>query len=123
MLEKLKIQRKDAFSLLSLILIGVFAFQVANKSLYTHSHILAFGQVVTHAHPFDKSEGEGDPKSHRHTQAEMIILNQVNILFVCIIVIFLIGLTYSKLKLNSILVADYRPVYLCHRKGRSPPSL
>ena len=120
--RKLKIQQ-NFLSVFSLILIVLFAFQIVNKSLYTHSHILAFGQVVTHAHPFERSDDNGDPKSHRHTQAEMIILDQVNILFVCIIAIFLIGVSFSKLKLNQSFAVDYSPVYLCNRKGRSPPSL
>ncbi len=122
MFESLKIQR-NFLSILSLILIVVFAFQIVNKSLYTHSHILAFGQVVTHAHPFDKSDDNGDPKSHRHTQAEMIILDQVNILFVCILAIILLRVSFASLRLNTGYIVDFAPVYLCHRKGRSPPSL
>ncbi len=104
-------------------MIGVFGFIIVNNSLYTHSHVSAFGQVFTHAHPFDKSDGEGDPKSHRHTKAEIILLDQVNLLFVCILVIILLGASFNGVRLNQRILVDFSPVYLCHQKGRSPPSL
>lgn len=117
---KLKINLSP-LSLLSLILIGVFGFIIVNKALYTHSHVLAFGQVVTHTHPFDKSERETG-KSHRHTQAEMLILDQINNIFCSLTLMMIVALFAPRIISQSCIIRKTTAVYFFSSSGRSPPS-
>ena len=73
--------QKRFFSIVAIILIGIIALQLANKSVYLHSHILPDGRLVAHSHPYDKSADDQPFKSHHHKQTEFVILELFNLLY------------------------------------------
>lgn len=57
--------------------------------LYTHSHVLDDGTVITHAHPYDEGSGSSPFPSHHHSNAELLIFSILNFLtFVALAVLF-----------------------------------
>lgn len=79
---QIRLVKKNIFILVTaLLLITVFAFQVVIKSTYTHSHKLAEGKVITHAHPYDKANDSKPFKSHNHTQAEFVFIANLEIIY------------------------------------------
>ncbi|TAJ14723.1 hypothetical protein DMA11_04095 [Marinilabiliaceae bacterium JC017] len=55
------------------MLIVMFAALVVNKALFTHFHITASGQWISHAHPFSKDS----QKNHTHTDQEICFFQQI----------------------------------------------
>ncbi len=103
------------------LLITLFAFQILNKSLYIHTHKLADGSVIVHAHPYNKSSDTAPVKSHEHTQTEILFLiNMKNLwvfAFLSIVMLFII-------KEGIIPTATYSvfsSAYIILHKGRAPP--
>lgn len=104
------------------LLIALFAFQVVNKSVYTHSHKLANGIIVTHAHPFNKSDDSNPYKSHQHLQTDFIFFENLEILF---LVLFTIVAAYEIAKESQSKIYSFP--YSCSSliasvKGRAPPA-
>lgn len=72
----------------SILLILITGLIILNKASFTHTHILADGTVITHAHPFEKSAT--DPEgSHEHTNWEYAFLHNLDAL----IPLIMLGLT------------------------------
>lgn len=53
----------------------IFAILV-NDSLFFHSHELANGTIITHAHPVLTQE-QGEKENHGHSELELIILDLI----------------------------------------------
>lgn len=68
---------RRTFALVFLVFILLI---VANKTFYTHSHVLDDGTVITHAHPYDKGADNAPLKNHHHTTAELLLFNILNFL-------------------------------------------
>jgi hypothetical protein len=66
--------------ILSLMLIGIVGIYMYSQAVYTHQHILKDGTIITHAHPYDKSDSKPF-KSHHHSQSELILLSVLKVLF------------------------------------------
>ena len=65
---------------------------IANKALYMHTHKMADGSIIVHAHPYNKSDDPKPFKSHQHTKAEFLFLENLESLFLLTFLIFsLIG--------------------------------
>lgn len=56
--------------LFSYLCLSILLLQIVNKSIYIHSHRLANGMLVMHAHPFNKQKDNAPFKSHKHTNLE-----------------------------------------------------
>jgi hypothetical protein len=113
---KNNIKKELAFCLLSLVLV-----LVVNNSLFTHVHVLENGNLVVHAHPFQKSGQTGSGIAHSHSAIEFQVLETLHhILFISFnasITIFLILVAQQpkkvKQSLNQHLLISF--------PGRSPP--
>jgi len=57
------------------------AIMVANKAVFTHSHLLLNGQVISHAHPYNKTNDSAPFKLHHHTQTELFFYENLETLF------------------------------------------
>lgn len=109
------------FRLIAIAMIGFIVLIIANKSMYLHTHKLANGTIVTHAHPYNKTDDSKPFKKHSHTNFEFYVLHNIDTFFYTTYLAFSILLvckileqkkyTYSLKKLDEYL-------YL---KGRSPP--
>ncbi len=78
-----KLRNTKTGLIISFVLLIAFLFQVANKAVYTHTHVLANGIVITHAHPYNKTDSPGPVSNHTHTKNEYVQLAFISLLFAC----------------------------------------
>ncbi len=120
---RLEKTNKTLFLVLSSFLIIIFTNQVVNKSFYIHSHLLPDGTIISHAHPYDKS-GENTPfKSHSHRQCELLILQNIELLFLQVLLIFVLRSISKKIGWKNIFELGFKFIFYGNLKGRSPPAL
>lgn len=113
--------KNKILSLLASFLLIVFVFQIFNKSLNLHTHKFANGQIVIHAHPYDKTNDSKPYKSHHHSLFEIVLLESLNLLFPIIVTSLL--LIVSAFKVNYFLTTQglgFADFNLLH-KNRAPP--
>ena len=102
-------------------MIGMMAMLIANKAIFMHSHRLSNGTVITHAHPYNKTNDSEPYKSHQHTKAEFLFLQNLDILSLIVILTFT-TLCHVKRAENSFFrIAEYTHYCTLHHKGRAPP--
>lgn len=68
-------KRNNIKSFLAWMQFLLFCLILANGVLCLHSHKLANGQIIVHAHPYFPQE-DGKPLPNHHTANELIILSQ-----------------------------------------------
>ncbi len=112
---------KNFFVCLSLALIGMLWI---NNSLYTHSHIDEYGQVIYHAHPFASSEDIPLPlKDTHHSNSYLYILSGILTLFI----VSVIAIEFNDTSVNFVnRIVDEKISYTnCVElsKQRGPPIL
>jgi hypothetical protein len=91
--------QKQFISIVAILLMGIVALQLVNKSVYLHSHVLPDGRLVAHSHPYDKAADDQPFKSHHHKQTEFVLLELLNLLYRfslsgLVLVGFIAGFTY-----------------------------
>jgi hypothetical protein len=68
--------KKKLVSIIFLLLIGGIIF---NSTFFLHSHRIASGKVVVHAHPFSKNtEGSNPLAQHQHNKIDLDQLNSID---------------------------------------------
>ena len=55
----------------------IIALLSLNKAFFTHTHYFN-GQLITHAHPFKKSNKSSTPASHQHSECQYIQLSNLD---------------------------------------------
>ncbi len=117
-LLSLKIGRK----FFAFLLIGLVLLLVANKTFYTHSHLLDDGTIVTHAHPYDKGADKAPFKSHQHSSIEFTCFSFFSFLPFIGGIDSLSTFIQSKITLATPLGIDnYHFTYQQSVTGRAPP--
>ena len=104
---------------LSILLIVLLGLLIANKALFTHTHTLANGKTVAHAHPFNKHSD----KKHQHSGVEFAFFAQLDLLFIVTIALVAKPIEYYA---GSFLVQKAQSfIDISHRviSGRAPPVL
>ena len=102
-------------------MIGVMGLLIANKGLFTHTHKLGNGTLVTHSHPYDKKQDSEPYKKHPHTKYEFLFFQSLNILFLSIILIFsILALVRKKVSFVDIGKKYFRLLAFSYL-GRAPP--
>jgi len=122
-MQRKPIYRIDIKSILSFLIVALFAVQIATRATYTHSHQLADGRVICHAHPYDKASDSKPFKSHHHTQTEILFLEQLANLFVAVfltvsLILVLREASYKKHFCNIVV-----PSCVIALNDRAPPVL
>lgn len=116
-----KVNKKYIISIFALLLILMYALCIFNSSVYLHTHILASGKVVTHAHPYDKNSDNEPYKTHKHSFNQIMTLDNMQLLFT----VFLLAICLLKIekkKFTAIyLRAGLRSAHLIRFQGRDPP--
>lgn len=116
------IHRVSQLTATSLLLLA-FLFQIYNKAIYTHSHLLDDGTIITHAHPYTKTDNSGPVTNHSHTQNQLLLFSIAELLFFFYALItipfyrILFTDSVEKPVLFSLRLND------CHLKNKSPPLL
>ncbi len=109
-------QHIKTFAYLSLLLIGLL---IINSILFTHTQTLADGTVLVHAHPYNKTDNL--PASHHHHKSELLILDQLNVLFFFAAIAFILNgalVVFKKIYLQQL---EYVSVLYSRQYGRAPP--
>jgi amino acid transporter len=108
-------------SVLSALLLLVFLLLIYNKAVYTHVHLLADGTIVTHAHPYQKSDTSGPVTDHSHTKNTLFLLSPCQLLF-CLIAVFILAVYQISYAYPEATDLAFHPVENDHRlKNKSPP--
>lgn len=102
-------------------MIGMIGMLVANKSIFMHTHKLADGTIIVHAHPFDRSNESGPYQSHQHTEAEFLIFQNIEIFFPLFFLIVDLPPLAKKAEFPLQLKSSYNPSCIILHKGRAPP--
>ena len=101
--------------------IGIMVMLIANKALFMHAHQLNDGTVVTHSHPYDKSNDSKPYKSHHHTKAELLFFSNLELLILFIFLPFLLLNFVQKAKYSFYRIKNYIQTCIILHQGRAPP--
>ena len=107
----------------AVVLVGAVGLLTLNNALYTHFHKLANGNLIVHAHPFSKSDQTSiPPKTHEHTKVELLVLDNLLLLFAGKILVTISSLVSTQ-KIERF-CATYAIHYarFRHFSNRAPPS-
>lgn len=113
--------RKNITSLFAFLLVVVYTLQVYNYSFYLHTHKLSDGRVITHAHPYNKSEDAKPVKSHHHIDYQLITIENLEILFPVFFLVLVLLKISRKKELTDYIFSGLKPACILLHKGRSPP--
>jgi type III secretory pathway component EscU len=105
------------------LLVGIMVIMIANQTVFIHSHVLSNGQVISHAHPYDKNDDTKPFKSHHHTKSEILFLENVKILFPVIFLLLTVFIFLQKAKHFIYPSFNIYPAIILIKTGRSPPVL
>lgn len=104
------------------LLILVMGSLMLNQALYTHNHVLPDGSIVSHAHPFNKSQESKQDASHQHSTLEFFLIQNLLLLFlVALAAPSLNSLSSKYIKVQPV-TSSYIPVFLIALPGRAPPA-
>ncbi len=85
----MNLYRKLLRGFLSGVLVLVILLYFFNATVNQHSHVLDKGIIITHAHPYSKTNDENVPlKSHTHTDNQYILLSQISIPVLTLLLFF-----------------------------------
>ena len=103
------------------LVIGMMGMLIANTAVFIHTHKLSDGTVIKHAHPYNKTNDSAPYKSHHHSKAEFLFLQNLEILFLLMFLTFAL-LTFAKRVKNKfyIITRNSLNCIILH-KGRAPP--
>jgi hypothetical protein len=102
------------------LLAGIMIIMVANIVIFTHSHLLPGGQIISHAHPYDKTGDTKPFKSHNHSKEEILFFRNIQILFPIVFLVLLINLLRKENLFIFTVLKIYYVIILLPR-DRSPP--
>lgn len=103
------------------LVIGIMALIVANKAVFLHTHQLANGTLIAHAHPFDRSNDTNPHKSHHHTQTELVFLDSFKILYPIFLVLLAVCLSPISSRSPAVIPTQYSSACIFIYQGRAPP--
>lgn len=117
-------QQNIAQKIFAFVSLALVTLILCNNAIYLHTHKLANGQIVVHAHPFTKSDNStSSEESHKHTKTEFLFLDNLSLLFPILFLVFSL-LKVEKNKTKLIFNLDsYFSTYCFRINGRSPPLL
>ena len=104
-----------------IFMIGIIGLLITNNVIFLHIHKLTNGYIVTHAHPFNRSDDSAPIKSHHHSKTELIFLENLQLLFIFTL-ISLIVIDIAKKKSYVVINRVFYPQgYEILNFGRAPP--
>ena len=107
--------------ILNFISLSILLLNIVNSSIYTHAHQLANGEIVVHAHPFNKQQDDSPFKSHKHSTIEYVILNTFNLFLTSNFLFVALGIFTLYTKKYFILKPLHQQRAFHYSKKKSPP--
>ncbi|MBL7113747.1 MAG: hypothetical protein ISS19_17540 [Bacteroidales bacterium] len=108
-----------------LLLMPAVMWLFTNALINTHYHYLSDGQVISHAHPYNKTTNQGSPfKSHQHSKTQLIFLSIIDKSDVVIAGFIILGLLSAGISQINIFPPSETPVKVCYQVHhyRGPPA-
>lgn len=107
-----------------LVLLAI-GFSIINNAIYIHTHKLADGSIVVHAHPFNKAtSSENLPvQTHKHTQHEYVFLDHILVLVPFLLAFYAILLISRKQKQFVHELQHIQKIRINHFYLRGPPAI
>jgi len=110
-----------SYQLIAILLIAVVGIHSLNSFFNTHSHRLANGSIITHAHPYDHSKDKDPLKTHHHNATELVFLASLHY-FLPVFTFLSIGVAgFVGLKLISQFRFRISQSHTFNRPLRGPP--
>lgn len=73
------LMRRDLSKYLFILLLPAVICLFINATVNRHNHYLFEGYLISHAHPYDKTPLNPDPRgSHHHNEAELFLLSLIS---------------------------------------------
>ena len=113
--------RNITLKLITFLMIGIMGMFIVNKAIFLHTHKLDNGTVISHAHPYAKSNDSKPFKSHHHTNAELLFFQNIEILFLIVSLTFALFSLVEKAKYSSNIITRHTLSCIILQKGRAPP--
>lgn len=96
---------------------------VFNNVFYSHSHIKANGVIISHAHPFQKSNGQSPSKTHHHSSFEFSIIDSFELFWFDFFGILISYYGFAQLKTYLIDFINYQSGSYITLNDRAPPGI
>ncbi|MBN2164998.1 MAG: hypothetical protein JW717_01840 [Marinilabiliaceae bacterium] len=103
------------------LIIVVIGLMVANKGIYTHSHILKNGTVYTHAHPYNNTNDSSPYKSHQHKSSDLLFYQNIDLVFFSLFIIAFFLFVFKQIKKYYFKNNKYNYYFALSNLGRAPP--
>jgi len=107
--------------IVALLMIGLMGMLIVNSAIFLHVHKLDDGTIISHSHPYDKTNDSHPYKTHHHTKAELLFFHNLDILFPLVFLVLVLIAFTKKFPILSDLTITRQLVYLDFHKGRAPP--
>ncbi len=124
--QNLSCLKKRGSKYVIFLLMIAFVWLFVNQAMYSHSHILSGGQIITHAHPYTPDKNSNSPfQSHKHLPGVAFFLDLITNLNVDMfgaLLFFLFLLALLAFVPISRTINSYQEYYATGT-GRSPPVL
>lgn len=103
-----------------LLVLAVCLF-IVNNVVFLHPHKLPDGNIIVHAHPYNKSQDSAPFKAHSHTTKELFHIANMQLLFItaALFILFTQIANYKRVYLYQTPFVNFK--YFFRLKGREPP--
>lgn len=105
------------------LLIGIMGIMITNQALFLHFHKLSDGTVVTHAHPYNKTQDSQPNKTHHHSNIEFLLIHNLEVLMPMVFFAIALISLIREIKPSIFLIHRYQLAHIKSHKGRAPPQL
>ncbi len=107
--------------LVAWLLILAVGLCIVDNVVFLHSHKLSNGQIIIHAHPYDKSQDSTPFKKHSHTTKELLQISHLHLLFVIFVFLSVLVSFIGHRKDCFFVLPHVCFKYYFRLKGREPP--
>lgn len=116
-----KVTYRPAIRKISILFLAIITLLIINNTVWQHVHILPDGTLISHAHPYNKTTENTPVKQHHHSSAEMLILENLEILFPSLF-LTIAFLVYRQTKILAASQIEFTGVNWSQSQyGRAPP--
>ncbi len=106
-----------------LLIVALMVMLTINQCVFIHTHKLADGTIIVHAHPFNKKADSSPIKHHHHSGTELMVLQNLHLLFLSVfVVIALLNLSF-KVRFYTETKLRFVPRSCNSQTDRAPPVL
>ncbi len=118
---------KRAFHITKQVFIGlmicIMGMVLVNKALFTHTHMMSDGTLITHSHLVDKAKESQTGKSHQHSKLEFQLFQNLQVLFVLAVGALTIWKLKGLVEKLFSLTSEFTPAFIELAHGRAPPKM